>query len=413
MIGILDCNNFFVSCERLFRPDLSRRPVAVLSSNDGCIVARSQEIKDLGIPMGVPYFQVKDICTKASAVLFSSNFTLYRDVSARVMTALKDEVGECEVYSIDEAFFTLPENITEAELLALRHRIIQVTGIPVSIGAGASKTIAKQANKVAKKGIGVAIMTPERWQEHQEEVACSEVWGIGRRLSERLRALKVVTVAELLALPKSVIEKEFGIGGVRIVDELRGQAVYQVTPTNLEPKQSITSSRSFAKVVTDQFLLESAIAFHIARVGEKLRQEGLVAARMVVLIRPSRFSDWAGTPGVKEIIFSEPTASTSLMTKQALKAVQELYQVDVPYKKAGVILSGLLPEVYASSSLFSTKETERDRTLDTLSDTLNQKFGHSFIRLAAELPSGAQSSALLRSPQYTTSWSDIPRVQAK
>jgi DNA polymerase V len=413
MIGILDCNNFFVSCERLFRPDLAQRPVAVLSSNDGCIVARSQEIKDLGIPMGVPYFQVKDICTQAGAVLFSSNFTLYRDVSARVMTALKNEVEECEVYSIDEAFFVLPETITEAELLALRQRIIQVTGIPVSIGAGASKTIAKQANKVAKKGNGVAIMNPERWQEHQSEVACSEVWGIGRRLSERLRALKVGTVAELLALPKSVIEKEFGIGGVRIVDELRGQAVYRVAPTNLEPKQSITSSRSFAKVVTSQFLLESAIAYHVARVGEKLRQDGLVATRMVVLIRPSRFSDWAGRSGAQEIIFSEPTSSTSLMTKEALKAVAQLYRTEVPYKKAGVILSGLVPKAYASYSLFTTKDTERDHTLDSLSDTLNEKYGHSFVRLAAELPSGAQSSALLRSPQYTTSWSDIPSVQAK
>jgi DNA polymerase V len=181
MIGLLDCNNFFVSCERLFRPDLLKRPVAVLSSNDGCIVARSAEVKDLGVPMGVPYFQVKDVLTKAGAVLFSSNFTLYRDVSARVMDTLEDEVGLIDVYSIDEAFFEVEDDATEADVLAIRARVMKEVGVPVSIGIASTKTLAKQASVLAKKGNGVCILTDALWQEKMEEVPCGSVWGLGRQ----------------------------------------------------------------------------------------------------------------------------------------------------------------------------------------------------------------------------------------
>jgi DNA polymerase V len=199
MIGLMDCNNFFVSCERLFRPDLAKCPVAVLSSNDGCIVSRSQEVKDLGIAMGVPYFEVKSLCKKYNITLFSSNFTLYRDISTRVMATLKEFVDDIEIYSIDEAFFGVPKTMDETTLISIRAEIIRKTGIPVSIGVAPTKTLAKVANDRAKKGGGVMVLTKEVWKILQGEVSCSSIWGIGRQTSQKLTELGINSVAELLA----------------------------------------------------------------------------------------------------------------------------------------------------------------------------------------------------------------------
>jgi DNA polymerase V len=247
MIGLLDCNNFFVSCERLFRPDLLKKPVAVLSSNDGCIVARSQEVKDLGVPMGIPYFQVKDVLTKANATLFSSNFTLYRDISARVMETLEKEVGFCDVYSIDEAFFEVSDDATEADVLSIRSRVMQDVGLPVSIGVASTKTLAKQASVMAKKGNGVCILTESLWKEKMETAQCSSVWGLGRQTTAKLRELGVKTVAEFLALDRSVVRKHFGVGGDRIYMELTGVVVHKLGSQSLDVQQSIMSTRSFEK----------------------------------------------------------------------------------------------------------------------------------------------------------------------
>ncbi len=413
MIGILDCNNFFVSCERLFRPDLRTKPVAVLSSNDGCVVARSQEIKDLGIPMGVPYFQIKDIASKAGAVFFSSNFTLYRDVSARVMQALKDEVGAIEKYSIDESFFTMSDSITEAELLGIRNRIIHVTGIPVSIGVASTKTIAKQASKRAKKGTGVCILNNQDWGVVQNTVLCGEVWGIGRQTTTKLRSLEIKTVAELLQVPRSEIRKLFGVVGERIVAELSGVSVLPVEAGVQEARQSITSSRSFAKVIQNQSELASAISFHVAECAHKLRQEDLVALKMIVYLRASRFSDFGHRGGVKEIVLPVPTNKTSTLTKQALNAVEELYDSEIPYKKAGVVLNSVMLKRFVPTSLFGEESAEADSVLDELTDSLNSKFGAESLRLASVRTKNGYVSAKLRSQAYTTRWSDIPRVQAK
>jgi DNA polymerase V len=198
-IGLMDCNNFFVSCERLFRPDLLKKPVAVLSSNDGCIVARSQEVKELGIPMGAPYFMVRAICKKEGVTLFSSNFRLYRDISARVMHALCEEVDTFEVYSIDEAFFSIEETVTEEEVLLLRERIMQKTGIPVSFGIARTKTIAKAAGDHAKKESGVSILDATLWETKISEIPCGSIWGIGRQTSAKLTKLGINTVADLIS----------------------------------------------------------------------------------------------------------------------------------------------------------------------------------------------------------------------
>jgi DNA polymerase V len=413
MIGLMDCNNFFVSCERLFRPDLQKKPVAVLSSNDGCIVARSQEIKDLGIPMGIPYFKVKDICEKEGAVLFSSNFTLYRDISARVMQTLASEVGPCEVYSIDEAFFEIEDDITEAEVLQIRARIMKNVGLPVSIGIASTKTLAKQASSIAKKGSGACILTPELWDEKQKDTLCGAIWGLGRQTSTKLSGMGVKTVAEFLALDRAVIRRHFGVGGERIYSELQGIAAYAVGESADDVQQSIMSSRSFEKTTKDLASLESAVAYHVSFAAEKLREKKLVATTMSVSILASRHGDFLLRNGYATITLAEPTAHTHELLKEALSQVRKLFDSEVPYKKAGVVLGGLMPESYTTGDLFSQESSAELGVVDSVTDMLNERFGHGTIHSGMILKNATRSSAKLRSKEYTTRWKDIPSVKAK
>ncbi len=413
MIGLMDCNNFFVSCERLFRPDLRTKPVAVLSSNDGCIVARSQEIKDLGIPMGVPYFQVKDVCEKAGAVLFSSNFTLYRDISARVMRTLEKEVGVCDIYSVDEAFFHVDDDATEEDVLSIRARIMKDVGLPVSIGVATTKTLAKQASSIAKKGNGVCVLTQQMWLERTPLTSCGTVWGLGRQTVTKLRGMNITTVAEFMNLDRSIVRKVFGVQGDRIYLELQGKPVYELGQNSKDIQQSIMSSRSFEKTTHTLSELESAIGYHVSFASEKLRQKKLVASKLYVQILPSRHGDFALRRGSSEVILSIPTADTKALLTEALAQVHMLFDPEVPYKKAGIALGGLLPEGYVTSSLWGERNTQvLESSLDNVTDIINQRFGSGTIRSGVVLTSGARGSAKLRSKEYTTSWKDIPTVRA-
>lgn len=412
MIGLMDCNNFFVSCERLFRPDLLKRPVAVLSSNDGCIVARSQEIKDLGIPMGVPYFQVKDICDKAGAVLFSSNFTLYRDISARVMQTLAQEVGPCEIYSVDEAFFVLPSSVTEEEVKAIRSRVMQNVGLPVSIGVSSTKTLAKQASSMAKKANGVCILDSALWESKKDDTPCASVWNLGRQTTIKLREMGVQTVAEFLKLDAAVVERHFGVGGTRLQKELNGISVYDVGKTTDDVQQSLMSTRSFEKTTKKLADLESSVAYHVSFAAEKLREKHLIASRLQVAIQTSRHGDFMLQSGYADIVLQEPSASTQTLLAEALRQTRRLFKEGVPYKKAGVVLSGLMPEVYVTNSLFSENVSVRVSEVDKVSDMLNEKFGHGTIRSAVIGINPSRTSAKLRSKEYTTKWEDIPTVRS-
>jgi DNA polymerase V len=414
MIALMDCNNFFVSCERLFRPDLLKRPVAVLSSNDGCIVSRSQEVKDLGIPMGIPYFKVKEICEKEGVILFSSNFTLYRDISTRVMETLSELVGTCEVYSIDEAFFTVSDSITKAELISLRDEIAQRVGVPVSIGAGKTKTLAKQASALGKKGEGAHIMTHENWEVLARETPCSSVWGLGRATSAALKKVGVETVAEFLALDRAFVRSRFGVGGERIYQELQGVQAYEVEGNTDVFRQSLTSSRSFAKTTSRLSDLESAVGYHVSELGVKLRERGLLASRMVVSIAPSRHGDFLMHRGVAEVLLQHPSNETAVLLREALAAMRQVFDPQVPYKKAGVVIGGLLPLAYQTEDLFSPTESKNDtRGLDSVVDALNARFGHRVVQSAIVKRNGTLSASNLRSKEYTTLWKDIPTVQAK
>lgn len=411
MIGLMDCNNFFVSCERLFRPDLLQKPVAVLSSNDGCIVARSQEIKDLGIPMGIPYFKVKDELTRAGAVLFSSNFTLYRDISARVMQTLSSHVGVCDIYSIDEAFFALADDITEAEVLAIRALVMRDVGLPVSIGVARTKTLAKQGSALAKKSNGVCILDDALWTEQAANTPVSSVWGLGRQTSAKLRDMGVSTVSEFLALDRAIVRRHFGVVGDRIYSELRGTQVHELGRNSEDIQQSIMSTRSFEKTTKNLSSLQSAVAYHVSFAAKKLREKKLVASRLCVTIEASRHGDFMLRRGSSDAVLSRPTASTQELLKEALAQVDLLFDKEVPYKKAGVALGGLMPESYLITGLFEKKEKDTKK-LDAVTDVLNEKFGQGTVRFGVVLQSGARSGMKLRSKEYTTKWEDIPTVRA-
>jgi DNA polymerase V len=416
MIGLLDCNNFFVSCERLFRPDLEGVPVAVLSSNDGCIVARSQEVKDLGITMGAPYFQVKDICEKNNVTLFSGNLTLYRDISARVMDTLASEVGKCEIYSIDEAFFSCATDVSIDEIHRIRDVVMQHVGIPVSIGVASTKTLAKQSSNIGKKGGGYHILSSGEWAERAVEVGCGEIWGLGRQTTAKLREMRVRTAADFMQVPLAQLRQSFGVGTQRVYDELHGTSVFPVGVNSETSRQSIASTRSFTKTTTNLADLESSLAGHITHVAEKLRQRKLLTSKMHISINTDRFGDFFMQGESAEIVLIEPTADTAVLLQTALTKMRQLYKTNVPYKKTGVTVSGLMPEAYVTPDLFAVQKTEEApeaSKIDVITDSINARFGGGTLRHAVVQSTKAKSSAKLHSKCYTTNWGDIPSVKAK
>lgn len=411
MVGLMDCNNFFVSCERLFRPDLRNRPVAVLSSNDGCIVARSQEVKDLGISMGVPYFQVHDICKKHDIVLFSSNFQLYRDISKRVMSALRDEFDLCEVYSVDEAFFDLKEG-SVLKLEGVRRRIIQKTGIPVSIGVAPTKTLAKVANGVAKRGDGICILGMDEWREIAGKMSCGSIWGIGRQTSAVLTQNGINTISEFLSLDRSYVRRLLGVVGERVYMELQGISVHVLSELSDVEQESYTSTRSFHSTIHDKEVLMSALAYHVSEVAEKLRKDGCVGSRLTIIAKGSRFGDFSHRDGTMSIPLIIPTNDTFVLMKEVSNLLDALYDASVPYKKAGVVVSGIEPQIMAENSLFG--EDTRTKSLSLLEDEINKKFGKGVLRHGSTLGEQKwQERKELKSPDYTTSWQEMAVVKAQ
>lgn len=410
----MDCNNFFVSCERLFRPDLIGKPVIVLSSNDGCAVSRSQEVKDLGIPMGIPHFEIKAECKREKISVFSSNFALYRDISGRVMTALKAEFDQCSVYSIDEAFFEVRETMTESEMAEIRTRIIQKTGIPVSIGVAKTKTLAKVANRIAKKGTGVCIMDESLYRETLVDLPCGSVWGIGRQTTALLTKHNISTVSHLLAQDPTFIKKTLGIVGERLTMELQGVPVYSLTEAVDEEQGSYTSTRSFGSPVTQKEVLLNALSHHIAHVARKLRKDACVASRLTIITRGSRYGDFSQRKGVESCVLESPTNDTHILLKQVVTLLDSLYDPEVPYKKAGVVLSGILPEGIATGTLFGDdKIVKKTAVLNKVMDEITNKFGSTILKMGTEggKQTWQENSAHI-SKRYTTHWNEIPLVKA-
>ena len=415
-IGLLDCNNFFVSCERVFRPDLKTRPTVVLSSNDGCVVARSKEIKEMGVPMGVPYFKVKEELKKANTAVFSSNFALYRDISRRVMDVLTQEVGYVEQYSVDEAFFEVEGEANDLldSLWHVKYTVEKAVGVPVSVGAAKTKTIAKYASEVGKQRDGVALVYGEEWKEAQKSLPVETIWGIGKQTSQKMHKLGITTVAELLACDRTRIDQIFGIGGLRICDELNEQRISELgSRDSLEIQKSIMSTRSFAKATTERAVIEDALAYHVAHIAEEMRELGVKAGWLSILVATSRHGDWMLRGGRSGTFLLRPTNDTSELLLESRRLLDGLFESTVPYKKAGVVVGNFTDESVVQMNLFE-KQTSRARNdlMKTL-DVLNRRYGKETVTIGRNFTQEKwQTSTKFVSPNYTTNWGEIAEIKA-
>lgn len=409
-IGLCDCNNFYVSCERVFNPKLEGQPVVVLSNNDGCAIARSNEAKALGIKMGAPVFQIQGLLDQHQVQVFSSNYALYGDLSNRVMQTLQNFTPAVEVYSIDEAFLSLSGDVSAAAIATIQTTVKRWTGIPVSIGLATTKTLAKIANRQAKQRDGVYIL------KHPEavlaELPVADVWGIGRQSTKKLQAHGITTALDLQQADLKWIRRQMGIVGVRIVQELRGIPclTLELVP---QPRKTCCVSRSFGRPVTELQDLREAIATHAARAAYKLRRDDLAASLLTVFIATNRFNqDEPYFRSATTIGLPYPTNNAIALTKTALRALAPLYQAGYRYQKAGIWLSELSPASQMQRDLFiNPQDQEKARKLMTVMDSLNQQFGTGTLRCAAEgMQRSWQTKAQRRSPRYTTRWDELLQV---
>jgi DNA polymerase V len=417
MVALVDCNNFYASCERLFNPGLEGKPVVVLSNNDGCAVARSQEAKDLGVKMGQPAFQLRELIQNNNITVFSSNYTLYGDMSNRVMDGLREFTPNLEVYSIDEAFLDLSRMPYDLEEYGsrIRRTIKKNTGIPVSVGIAPTKTLAKLANHIAKKhpqhkAKGFFILDASNREKVLQKFPIAEIWGIGRKHAERIYKQGVNTAFDFTQLPKQWVKEHMSVVGLRLHRELLGQkclALELVQPA----KKGICTSRSFSKIVTTLGELQEAVSTHASRCAEKLRRQQSCANQLTVFINTSRFNE-ALKLYSNSITLTLPEASNSTMklVQYALQALRIIYRSGYEYKKAGVFVSGIVPDHQVQQNLF--EPAVNDNLLMKTMDKLNARFGNGTVQIAS---AGTNKQWKLKremlSPCYTTSLRDIIKVK--
>lgn len=423
MFALVDCNNFYASCERLFRPDLIGVPILVLSNNDGCIIARSAEAKALGIKMGAPFHQCRADLELAGVRWFSSNYALYGDLSSRVMTVLEGKSPRLEVYSIDEAFLDFTGFERHFDLMAygqdVRESVYRWTGIRVGVGIAPTKTLAKLANHLAKRSeSGVAVLdSPERIQEALDKLEVSDVWGIGRKLSEKLRVEGIYTALQLSQADTAWLKKRFSVVLEKTARELRGLSCLSLEE-DIPARQQIISSRSFGQRVTDLRELQAAISHHVARAGEKLRQDGLNAGGLQVFIRTGRFNpNEAQYSGSVNHRFVEPTSDSLEIARTANRLLMHIWKPDYRYAKAGVMLVDLDHHKIHQGDLFNDSSRAGKPQLMTTLDQLNQRFpGGVFLGRSAVCKDDKSIEAWrisrnYLSPAYTTNWNELPVVR--
>ena len=424
--ALVDCNNFYCSCERVFNPKLENRPLVVLSNNDGCAVARSAEAKALGIKMGEPWFELKHLVKRHGLIGLSSNYTLYGDMSHRVMQVLRDFTPDVEVYSIDESFL----RIERMRLLcqshgamgqAIRRRVRQWTGIPVCVGIGPTKTLAKLANHIAKKnprfdGVFDVTSYPENdLAALLSSIDVGEVWGVGQRIAGKLETLGIKSVEDLRrASPKS-IRLHFSVVLERTVVELQGiscLALEDVAP----PKKQIVSSKSFGRMVVSVEELGEALSTYVSRAAEKLRVQGSVCGSLQVFVMTNRFrpEDAQYSNGVV-IPLSNPSSDTMSLAAAALFGLSRIYRPGYSYKKCGVMLLDLSPAHQRQQSLFSQVDDEAKHSLALMSvlDSVNAKYGRDTLTIASagtHKPWAARAES--KTPCYTTRWTELPKALA-
>ena len=421
MFALADCNNFFVSCERVFRPDLQHKPVIVLSSNDGCAIARSNEAKALGIRMGDPFFKIKGLVEKHNIEVFSGNMALYGDMSQRVRWVLEDFAPAIEVYSIDEAFLDLRgvQGIDFDEYAkAISQRCWKLVSIPVSVGIAPTKTLAKIASKLCKqypklKG-GCYMHRCQDIEKVLRKFPVEDVWGIGRRSASKLKAMGVNSAYDFTQLQEQAVKNIFGIMGLRTWLELKGEPCIEFED-GFEAKQSICVSRSFSSEIHYVDELCEQIANFASTVAEKLRSQNSAVCELCVFAYTNRFKE--NEPqmyGNQLVQFSTPTNDQRTIVARSVAALRELYCSGYGYKKAGVIATRITPVQNVMRSLFEDSvSVEKELKITSAVDAVNRAFGRGTVKFAVQGSGKIKSASEKQSPHYTTEWSDIPEVSVK
>lgn len=414
MVGLIDCNNFYASCERLFRPELNGKPVVVLSNNDGCIIARSNEAKALGFKMGDVFHLVQDKIKEHQVHVFSSNYALYGDMSARVMTILARFSPKVEVYSIDECFADMT-GFADLDSYAhtIRNTVIRNTGIPVSVGIAPSKTLAKLANRMCKKTGGTCVLeSDEEITAALKDFEVGDLWGIGRRYAKKLNEFGVLTALDLRNLPLEFVKEKLTIQGVRMWYELHGKPCIPLK-LKIERKKNICCSRGFGKATNDYAQLQEATASYTNRLSQKLRKDGSCATVLNVKLYTNAFR--LGTPQLFPTIsipLPHPANNASDLIKAAMQGLKHIYRDGYMWSKVEVMAAGLVPEGETQLHLFTKWDGTINNKVSKLMDKINRHYGDGTLRMAIE---GKHHQWTMRraflSKEYTTKWKDVVGVR--
>jgi len=418
VIAIVDCNNFFASCERVFQPQLKDSPVVVLSNNDGCVIARSNESKAMGIKMGAPAFKCADLFERHGVHVFSSNFALYGDMSRRVMDTIKPDADDMEIYSIDEAFLTLEGPAVEERARALCSKVEQWTGIPVSIGLAPTKTLAKVAVRMAKKNPSsrgvISLDSPADIMTALQRCAVEDLWGIGHRSASKLQSFGISTALQLSQADSSWVRRHLSVTGVRLQQELQGiicSPVNGLTPR----KQNIRTARSFGTEVTTYAALKEAVSTFAVNCATKLRKEGSSSSTITTFIHTNPFKTHATQySNSLTIKLDVPSNDNIEIVSAAIKALKKIYRPGLAYKKAGVLVGSIVPASQVQLGLFDDVDRSKRTDLMQSLDSINSRLGRDTVRLAVQ---GFDRKWRLRqerlSPCYTTRFSDILTVSIR
>jgi DNA polymerase V len=423
MFALIDCGNFYASCERVFQPKLRNKPIIVLSNNDGCVIARSDEAKDLGIAMGAPLFKIRDVIAWNNVHIASSNFALYGDMSRRVMDIIQSHIQDVEIYSVDEAFVEFPKHFTEDQALAwssdIRTKILQWTGIPTRVGIGATKTLAKLGNVLAKKTPGGVVYVDPSDQALFKDLPIKTIWGFGHQLEKRLKRYAIYTVGHLLSRNREWVRKVLTVTGERTYYELKGLVCYPLSEAIDDHQKSLMVTRSFGEEVRDIEGLKDSLVHYANNAGAKLRKRGLWAYTIGVYIRSSPFKEGYYS-NFTSIALNQPTQDTRLLIECAHEALEKIYKPGVGYKKSGLMLGDLTNsgDVQQFDLLSIQKPTPGQGTKRSSEavlkamDALNQKYGRYTVTVGSmpRKTSKWQGSRDHSSSRYTTRWTDILKI---
>tara|TARA_B110000003_G_scaffold105023_1_gene107425 strand:- start:5608 stop:6867 length:1260 start_codon:yes stop_codon:yes gene_type:complete len=418
MFALIDCNNFYVSCERVFQPQFDKKPVVVLSNNDGCVISRSNEAKALDIPMGAAAFKYKNQFKKNNIKIFSSNYALYGDMSRRVMSILESHSPNIEIYSIDEAFLKLT-SINDSDIInesyRIKKQVYQWTGIPVSIGLAPSKSLAKIANKIAKKfdhkTLGVySLDSQEKINKALKWTAIEDVWGIGRRYAKLLRSIGVKNALEFINLPDQWVKKNMNVLGLRLKKDLSGSSFIKLEEIRSQ-KKSIATTRSFESTLTNLSDIEERISTFATSCAEKLRMQNSCCTSLLVFVRSDPFKKEKQYSNSCVIHLSNASNSSITISKQAIYGLRKIFKPGVSYKKAGVLVLGLKSKKNHQLNIFEPNIVKHDSLMKAI-DTISYKYGSSRIKLAnQDLNRVWKMKQNNLSPKFTTVLEDIIKVK--